>query len=99
VRERSSILDTDPITLKEASEIFLRGIVSVIALRAEVRGGNLVVERIGKNVYPTPKLLQDMREKCRDKPNHHAARRIRKGNAPEFTWNESDSRLKDELKD
>ena len=66
----SDILDSDPITLTEASKVVLRGIISVSALRAEIRRGNLSVERIGKNLYTTPAAIREMREKCRVMPNH-----------------------------
>lgn len=59
------IIDTDPITLTEASELVLRGVVTVSALRAEIRRGNLTVERIGKNLFTTPAAIRDMRERCR----------------------------------
>lgn len=36
---REDLRDDDPITLKEASEVLLRGIVSVSALRSEIRRG------------------------------------------------------------
>lgn len=67
---RADLLDSDPITLTEASKLVLRGIVSVNALRAEIRRGNLSVERIGKNLYTTPAAIREMREKCRVMPNH-----------------------------
>ena len=57
--------DDDPITLSEASEIVLRGAVTVSTLRAEIRRGNLVVERIGKNLFTTPADIREMRRRCR----------------------------------
>ena len=66
---RADLLDSDPITLVEASKLVLRGIVSVSALRAEIRRGNLAVERIGKNLYTTPAAIREMRDKCRVMPN------------------------------
>lgn len=68
-REACDLLDTDPITLTEASKVLLRGIVSVSALRAEIRRGNLAVERIGKNLYTTPEAIREMRIKCRVVPD------------------------------
>jgi hypothetical protein len=62
--------DDEPVTLSEASEIILRGIVSVSALRAEIKRGNLAVERIGKNLYTTPAAIREMRSKCRVMPAH-----------------------------
>lgn len=64
-RRREDLLDDDPITLKEASELLLRGIVSVSALRSEIRRGNLIVERIGKNLFTTPSHIREMRRRCR----------------------------------
>jgi hypothetical protein len=64
-RQLADLLDTDPITLKEASQLVLRGVVSVSALRAEIKRGNLVVERIGKNLFTTPAAIREMRVKCR----------------------------------
>lgn len=55
------IQDDDPITLTEASEIVLRGAVSVATLRAEIRRGNLAVERIGKNLFTTRAYIKQMR--------------------------------------
>lgn len=72
-RAASDLIDTDPITLTEASSVVLRGAVSVSALRAEIRRGNLVVERIGKNLFTTPAAIREMREKCRVRPHHLAS--------------------------
>lgn len=66
---RVDLIDTDPITLSEASKVVLRGVVTVSALRAEIRRGNLAVERIGKNLYTTPAAIREMRDKCRVMPN------------------------------
>lgn len=64
-RAASELVDTDPITLTEASRVVLRGAVTVSALRAEIRRGNLAVERIGKNLFTTPQAIREMRERCR----------------------------------
>lgn len=66
---RADLDDTDPITLTMASRIVLRGVVSVSALRSEVRRGNLAVEKIGKNLYTTPAAIREMRDKCRVQQN------------------------------
>lgn len=66
---RADLMDDDPITLAEASEIVLRGKVTVSALRAEINRGNLMVERIGKNLFTTPAAIRKMREKCRVMPS------------------------------
>jgi hypothetical protein len=65
---RADLIDTDPITIGEASRL-LRGIVSESALRSEIRKGNLIAYRIGKNLFTTPAALKEMREKCRVPPN------------------------------
>ncbi len=61
LRRLQDIQDDDPITLSEASEIVLRGAVSVATLRAEIRRGNLAVERIGKNLFTTRAYIKQMR--------------------------------------
>lgn len=66
---RADLIDDDPITLYEASSLVLRGKVTVSALRAEIKRGNLAVERIGKNLFTTPAAIREMREKCRVMPN------------------------------
>jgi hypothetical protein len=70
---RPDLIDTDPITLSEACELLLRGKVSRSALYAEYQRGNLVCERIGKNLFTTPAAIKAMREKCRVKPSHPAS--------------------------
>jgi hypothetical protein len=65
---REELRDTDPITLAEASKLLLRGIVSVSALRAEIKRGNFASEKIGKNLFTTPAAIREMREKCRVRP-------------------------------
>jgi hypothetical protein len=65
----SELLDTDPITLTEACRVVLRGVVTVNALRAEIKRGNLAAEKIGKNLFTTPAAIREMRDKCRVKPN------------------------------
>ena len=64
----ADLIDTDPITIGEASRL-LRGIVSESALRSEIRKGNLIAYRIGKNLFTTPAALNEMREKCRVQQN------------------------------
>lgn len=69
-RPLADLLDDDPITLTEASEVVLRGAVSVSTLRAEIRRGNLSVERIGKNLFTTRAYIRQMRERCRVQQSH-----------------------------
>lgn len=68
--DRANIDADEPITLTEASRVILRGVVTVSALRSEIRRGNLAVERIGKNLYTTPAAIREMRDKCRVVPSH-----------------------------
>jgi hypothetical protein len=68
VTRAADLIDTDPITIGEASRL-LRGIVSESALRSEIRKGNLIAYRIGKNLFTTPAALNEMRDKCRVMPN------------------------------
>ncbi|MGB6084994.1 hypothetical protein [Parvibaculum sp.] len=70
-RAGSALMDDDPITLEEASSLVLRGAVTVSTLRAEVRRGNLTVEKIGKNLFTTPAYIRQMRERCRVQQSHH----------------------------
>jgi hypothetical protein len=68
VTRAADLIDTDPITIGEASRL-LRGIVSESALRSEIRKGNLIAYRIGKNLFTTPAAIREMRDKCRVMPN------------------------------
>jgi hypothetical protein len=64
----ADLTDTDPITIGEASRL-MRGVVSESALRSEIKKGNLMAYRIGKNLFTTPAALNEMRDKCRVMPN------------------------------
>ena len=70
---RADLLDTDPITLTEASKLVLRGVISVSALRAEMNRGNLAAMKVGKNLFTTPAAIREMMEKCRVQPARHAS--------------------------
>ena len=65
MRALADLVDDDPITLEEASRVVLKGAVTVSTLRAEMRRGNLAVERIGKNLFTTRSELKQMRDRCR----------------------------------
>jgi hypothetical protein len=69
VRPLAAIMDDDPITLAEASEVVLRAAVSEQTLRAEARRGNLQVERLGKNLFTTPNYIKAWRNRCRVQQN------------------------------
>lgn len=57
-----------PISLQEASEICLRGLVKVATLRVAVERGELMVERLGRRVVTTPSAVDEWRSRCRVNP-------------------------------
>lgn len=57
--------DTDPITLREASDLVFKGRVGVSALRTEAQRGKLSIFRIGGRDYTTIRDVREMVEKCR----------------------------------
>ncbi len=61
----------DPLTLKEAAEVLLRGIVKESTLRAAAKRGDLVVERLGRATVTTPAAIQAWRNSCRDPAKAH----------------------------
>jgi hypothetical protein len=62
-----NISDDEPITLKEASEIFFRGRRSPAVLKTQAEAGNLAVSKIGGKYFTTITDLKVMVEKCRVK--------------------------------
>jgi hypothetical protein len=63
--------DDEPITLKDASEIYFRGKVSVDVLKAEVKKANLTASKIGRSYFTTITELRAMVERCRVKAEGH----------------------------
>jgi len=59
--------DDEPITLKEASEVFFRGRRSPAVLKTQAELGNLAVSKIGGKYFTTITDLKVMVEKCRVK--------------------------------
>lgn len=57
-------LDT-PLSLREAAETLLRGLVTASTLKAAAERGELAVERLGRRIVVTPKAIADWRELCR----------------------------------
>jgi hypothetical protein len=93
---RADLIDTDPITIGEASRL-LRGIVSESALRSEIRKGNLIAYRIGKNLFTTPAALNEMREKCRvqqNRPDSTSEKTIEPGSSATATATDELAALK-----
>jgi hypothetical protein len=96
VSARADLIDTDPITIGEASRL-LRGIVSESALRSEIRKGNLIAYRIGKNLFTTPAALNEMREKCRvqqNRPDSTSEKTIEPGSSATATATDELAALK-----
>jgi hypothetical protein len=55
----------DPLTLREAAETLLRGIVKASTLRAAAARGELTVERLGRTLVTTPTYVEQWRERRR----------------------------------
>jgi hypothetical protein len=62
-----------PLSLQEAAEICLRGLVKASTLRAAAMRGELVVERLGRRIVVTPAAIDAWREKCRDREKARAS--------------------------
>lgn len=56
-----------PLSLQEAAEILLRGLVKPATLRAAAARGELIVEKLGKRIVTTPADVERWRQSCRDK--------------------------------
>ncbi len=54
-----------PITLTEAAETLLRGLVTASTLRAAAERGELTTERLGRRLVTTPASVRDWRRRCR----------------------------------
>lgn len=62
--------DDDPITLKDAAELYR---LTVSTLRAEAGRGRLEIFRLGKRDYTTILSMREMIEKCRVAARHRAS--------------------------
>ncbi|ARN80674.1 hypothetical protein DSM21852_39940 [Methylocystis bryophila] len=60
-----SLTPNTPLSLKEAAEICLRGIVKASTLRAAAERGELAIERLGRRIVVTPAAIEAWRERCR----------------------------------
>lgn len=67
-----------PLSLQEAADVLLRGLVKAATLRAAASRGELVVEKLGKRIVTTPADIERWRQSCRDKVK-----------APGFTYSQS----------
>ena len=57
--------DDDPLPLARACELLFSNAITPSTLRAEARRGTLVLERIGRKDFVTPRAIREMRDKCR----------------------------------
>lgn len=60
--------EDSPLTLKEACQIFFRGRITPVTLRAEARRGRLTIMRVGRADFVTPQAMREMMTKCQDQP-------------------------------
>jgi hypothetical protein len=68
----------DPITLKEAGELYR---LTVSTLRAEAGRGRLDIFRIGKRDYTTAAAMREMIRKCQDAARERACTLTRDANS------------------
>lgn len=54
-----------PLSLNEAAELCLRGLVTASTLRAAADRGELEIERLGRRIIVTPAAIEAWRVKCR----------------------------------
>jgi hypothetical protein len=54
-----------PLSLQEAAQTILRGLVTASTLRAAADRGELAVERLGRRIVVTPRAISEWRELCR----------------------------------
>lgn len=64
--ERPEFLPDTPLSLKEAAEMLLRGLVKASTFRAAADRGELTMERLGRRIVTTPASIEACRERCRD---------------------------------
>lgn len=65
--------DNAPMTLREAAEGLLRGVVKASTLRAAADRGELEIERLGRVHVVTPRAIREWRERCRTPASERAA--------------------------
>ncbi|WP_298958445.1 helix-turn-helix domain-containing protein [uncultured Roseibium sp.] len=63
--DAARLADDDPVTLKEACTLFLRGVVQPDTLREAIKAGKLSAERIGRGYCVTRADIREWRERCR----------------------------------
>jgi hypothetical protein len=67
ISQTSRLVDSDenPITLRDACEVYFRNRIKVASLRAEAARGRLDIFRIGRTDFTTIKDLREMERRCR----------------------------------
>lgn len=63
--ERRESNDDSPMTLREAAEVLLNGVVKASTLRAAIERNELTSERLGRVNVVTPRAIREWRERCR----------------------------------
>ena len=56
-----------PVSLREASETLLRGLVTPSTLKAAAERGELAVFKLGRRLVTTPQDIEEWTHKCREK--------------------------------
>lgn len=65
--------DNAPMTLREAAEGLLRGVVKASTLRSAADRGELEIERLGRVHVVTPRAIREWRERCRSPASERPA--------------------------
>ncbi len=76
-RAIADLAEDELITLKDASEIFFGGRVTVATLKAEHAKGHLDISKFGRSYFTTPAKLKAMEAKCHAKPPARSSGSIR----------------------
>ncbi|WP_050385327.1 hypothetical protein [Bradyrhizobium pachyrhizi] len=64
---RPELTDETPITLREACDLYFRGIITEVSLRAEHARGMLTIFRVGRQDFTTLRFVREMQDrKCRE---------------------------------
>ncbi|CAH1657425.1 hypothetical protein CHELA1G11_13053 [Hyphomicrobiales bacterium] len=65
--------DFELMTLREACEVFLGGLLEPRSLRTEVRKGTLTLTRVAGKDFVTPSAIKEMLRLCRSDQKDHAS--------------------------
>lgn len=67
-----SLSPQSPLSLDEAAETLLRGLVKASTLRAAAERGELATERLGRRIVTTPADIEAWRMRCREQQRERA---------------------------